>query len=662
MSLKKLIDLNHNPNIANDLDTEELLKLGTKASDEFKYDKQSRAEWESNLERILKIAKQVYEQKTFPWVGAANVKYPLLTDAAIKFASRQYPQIVQGTKIVRCAVVADDPMGDLADSAERISQHMSSQLLIESNTWETVMDKLLHIYPIVGTVFKKIYYDPIERQNKTDLCTPDAIVINNHVKDINEARRISHIIYKHANYITGMMNLGLYKEYDLKEFIEPNTTLDEDHLFELVEQHRYIDLDDDGYQEPYIVTFHRATSKILRIAPCWDMKNVYMEGNDVVYIKPIRYFVDYHFIPAPDGSYYSLGYGQLLLPINETINGVINQLLDSGTLANTQGGFIQKGVRIKNGKIEIKQGDWNIIDSPANTLKDAIMPFPVREPSPTLLKLLELMIQTGKELASISEIIEGQQSGNNVTATTTTTLLQQSLVVPTAVQKRMWRSLKEEFECIAYLNQRYMDTFKDFMMLGKNYRIYKADYQKVGLTIEPVADPNAASDSIRVTRAAAIMQTIPLLNSKGKQQALEMFYKSLNISEADVKQLLAPAQDPPSPEMIKAETDRMSVQLQGQSDMLDKQLKHGKLVLEQQAQQMEAIRTSAEIEKDKAAALLALIQAQDGAKGNHLDRYIKILNSLGSESPREASKASDIMDTLEEDRPDIHEPQSSDEG
>lgn len=359
MISNRLLKLYESENIAEDLDDDELQKIGMRCSREYDLDEASRTEWLEMMQEAIKIAKQVLEQKTTPWPNAANVKFPLITNAIISFASRTYPEIIRGNKVVLAGVIGPDPTGKKEQIARRVSNHMSYQLLVESPNWEEDTDKLLMILPLMGTVFRKSYYDPFLQMPTTDLCLPDRITIDNHAKTIESARRITHQLDLYDNDLIERMRAGIYREIDLEKLndnISENN--DEDKLHCILEQHRYLDLDDDGYAEPYIVTFHKESQTVLRIKSRFSLENIIERNNKIVKITPDCYFTAYHFIPNPDGTFYSIGYGTLLYPINETINTTINQLLDAGTLSNRQAGFIGKGLRIKKGNIAVKPGEW----------------------------------------------------------------------------------------------------------------------------------------------------------------------------------------------------------------------------------------------------------------------------------------------------------------
>ena len=104
-----------------------------------------------------------------------------------------------------------------------------------------------------------------------------------------------------------------------------------------------------------------STRKVLRIVPRFDEKGIVKNGNKIARIKPVEYFTKFPFIPNPDGGIYDLGFGLLLGGINNSINTLINQLIDAGTLNNLQGGFIGRGIRIRGGNLRF-QREWKQAD------------------------------------------------------------------------------------------------------------------------------------------------------------------------------------------------------------------------------------------------------------------------------------------------------------
>ncbi len=638
MSLKKLIELQAETNIADILDEDILKDIGHCVVRDFELDEDSRQEYIRQMKEAMKIAKQVEEMKTYPWPDAANVKYPLITSASIQFASRTYPEIVKGNRVVKCAVLGDDPDGTKETLAAQISKQMSDQLLVSSNEWEPGTDKLLHMLPILGTVFRKTYWHEISGHSRSEVCTPDEIVLNANVKSLEDARRITHIIYQFKNDIASRVNAGLYRDIDISDpdvmYYDQKikqagdkdagySQIDNDTPHTILEQHRYWDLDDDGYEEPYIVTVDLKTKQVLRIVARYDLDSITLDksGKKVIRIAPITYFTAYIFIPDPCGGFYGIGFGQLLLPINKMINTLLNQLIDSGTLANMQGGFFGRGVRFKNGKISPKPGEWIPLEAASgSSLKENILPFPFKEPSNVLYQLLGLMMQAGKELSSVSDAMQGQEQAQNVPATTILALIEQGNKVFGAIQKRLYRSFKQEFEKIFRLNKLYLDGSN----YGLNYQQINGgkatptsiDYNDPQIDVCPIADPTISSETQRMARIQALMQMMPQLTPAGQDYAKGLYLKALQFTDADIKALMAPPQGP-SPEAQKADAEIKKIMAEANmltmkpmADQIRMQLDQGNQELEVKKIEIQALQAMAMMKQAEATSYAAMTNAE----------------------------------------------------
>src|SRR3990167_3139001 len=549
----KIDDLVTSVNLADQLSEEELAKISSSAIQGYEIDEESRVEWKEKTEVAMRIAKQTMEQKNYPFPGAANVKYPLITKSAIDFAARIYPEIIPNDKIVKVSVIGNDELGLKEQRAARVAKHLSYQLMQVNDEWEEGTDKLLHILPVIGTVFRKTYYDSVLKRNVSELCHPEDVVVNYNVSSLETARRVTHVMRKYANDIVERIRAGLYRDLDVSilKAAEGYNDGDEDPPLEILEQHCFLDLDKDSYAEPYIVTLHMASREILRIVPRYDKSSIKRNADEQIQrIEADHYFTDYHCIKSPDGGFYSLGLGHLLYPINESINTTLNQLLDAGTLSNNPAGFIGRGLRIKGGEIKLGLGQWKVLDSATGTdIKSNIVPLPVREPSTVLFQLLGFLVEAGKDLASLQNTLQGKGPTQNVPATTIMTMVEQGMKVFNAIQKRLYRSFKKEFEKLFLLNSKYLTNTEYKRLLDDPLADVKIDYNIDEYDIGPVADPNASSDLQRLARAMAIYE-VPTLEPYAKTKYL---LQALQIPESQIKFLL-PEPDPnapPPPEIQK---------------------------------------------------------------------------------------------------------------
>lgn len=574
MNIKIEFDkLRQSNNIAELIDHMDLLQLGQKVMLGYQHDELSRKDWKAKNDEAMKIAKQESDgKKDFPWEDAADVKYPLITQATIDFASRTYPEIVQNDRIVKTVILGQDKDESKYYRACRVSNYMSYQMLKKIKHWEKGLDQLLHMLPVLGTVFKKTYYDNYGEAVCSDLCHPDRVVVNYATTALDEAPRITHILLMSKNDIVSRMRAGIYQDIELTKLFgnEDNEVIEFDKPIEVMEQHTWFDLDGDGYEEPYIITVHKHSGEVLRIVNRFDK----VEYNDKKQIKQISarmYFTAFRFILSPDGGFYGIGLGQLLLPLNKSINSALNQLLDSGTLQNMQSGLIDSKAKPKNGTVKLKMGEFQVIQvSGQNKLEDYITTLPTKEPSQTTFNLLGLLISATKELVSNTDLLRGQGQTQNVPATTVMSMMEQGLKTYNAILKRLYAALGEEFQKIFRLNSEYLRQ-KDYMIvLDDPLANVKADFDLVNVDIMPIADPSMATEAQRGLKAQALL-SLPGIN---EYEAKRYYLASLKFDEAEISRFL-PQPDPnapPPPEVQKTMAEVQKLQAEAQVALVEAQV------------------------------------------------------------------------------------------
>jgi len=423
--------------------------------------------------------------------------------------------------------------------------------------------------------------------------------------------RISEIITMTKRVVKEKQNLGIFLDVELDEPSNPESVpgnndrvVDDTTPYEIIEQHTFYDFDDDGYSEPCIVTFERNSGRILRIVPRYRKEDIQMKpnGKGIAKITPCQMYTKFGFVPNPDGSFYDIGFGVLLGPLNESVNTLINQLIDAGTISSLQSGFIGKSLRIKMGDARITPGEWRPVNATGDDLRKQIVPLPAKEPSDTLFKLMGSLITSGKELASVAEIFTGKMPGQNTPATTTMASIEQGMKVFTAVYKRIFRSLQEEFDKIFDLNRIYLDPQKYVPILGIEINPEDFDRSKIG--VEPGADPNAQSSTEKMQKAQELMQLMQA--APGILDPVQVISRILEAQEQpsyqqlftqQVQQTGTPPPPPPDPKMLaiqakmqadqnKAQIDSQQAQQQMELNARDKQQQMA-MAAQEHAQEMQ---------------------------------------------------------------------------
>lgn len=555
----------------------ELDSLGMWVWEGYDRDQQSRTNWLRRNEAGMDLAMQVVQEKSFPWPGCSNVAFPLVTIATLQFHSRAYPSLVSGSQIAKMRVVGEDPDGVQFQRALRVGKHMSYQILEEDHDWEEQHDRGIFNYSIVGTMFKKTFRNGTENRNESDLVLAKDLVIDYWAKSVERAARKTHIIPMYRNEVYSKVKQGLFRDIldeawyttipapqsssvksneDKRRGTVPPQP-DESTPLIFLEQHCRKDLDGDGYAEPYIITIEEVSRKVVRIVTGFDREvDINRNSNgEIISIDCHEYFTKYEFLPSPDGGIYGIGFGVFLGPLNESVNSIVNQLIDAGTLENTAGGFLGRGAKFRSGDNSFSPFQWNRVDSTGDDLKNSIFPLPVRQPSNVLFQLLGLLIDYTNRIAGSTDMQVGENPGQNMKAQTAELMVEQGMKVYAAIFKRHWRSLKEELKKWYKLNQAHMSSRQEI----PGGIAYREDYLGDPNQILPVADPNIVSDSMRMQQAAALKQASMTTNGYDREYVEHKYLLALKVDDIP-KVYPGPDKVPPLPNP-KVMVEQLKVQL-----------------------------------------------------------------------------------------------------
>ena len=605
------------PNLASKFGEDDLRAIGNYVWTGYDTDKSSRAGWERRAAAGMDLAMQISKEKSFPWPNCSNVAFPLVTIAALQFHARAYPAIISGRDVVRCRT-GYEPTPEQTALAEAVGKFMSYQVLEKDTAWEEGHDRLLLNYAIVGCAFVKSYYSTALHGNTSELVLAQDLVIDYFAKSIETARRKTHVFPLSRNDIISGSRADAAKFRDVSEepwfkaASSPLTAPDArdgtqppasstDAPFTALEQHVWLDLDDDGYEEPYIVTIEESSRAVLRIVARWEREEdiTYNRAGQVVSIRATEYFTKYGFIPSPDNSIYDMGFGVLLGPLNESVSSAINQLIDAGTMSIGAGGFLGRGAKIRGGIYTFSPFEWKRVDSTGEDLAKSIFPLPVREPSQVLFSLLSLLIDYTNRISGATETMVGESVGQNTPAETSRSMVEQGMKVYSAIFKRTWRAMKEEFRKLYILNALYAPI--------KYRHLFLSDPNDVC----PSADPNIVSDSERFMRASAIAQrasTVPGYNAAAVEAN---FLRALRVDNPEQFYVgFDPAQQPKDPRIQVAE---MRTQVEMAKLQNSQQEFVATLIEDRRLNQAEMVKMQAEV-------ILLLAQAQDAGDNREIVR------------------------------------------
>lgn len=552
----KLLSFLDVPNLVTMLDEEKLGKISADAIRGYKIDDTSREDWKKLNEAGLKLASLIVEgPKDSPFPGASNVKAPLITTAALQFNARAYPALVKGDDVVKCRVNGMDPSGEKGKRATRVSQHSSWQMLSEMPEWEPDTDRLTLIVAISGTIFRKRYWDPTLGRQCSRLVLADRFVYNYRARSIEDCPRISEEMWLYPYEIQERIRDGRFAEFEYgtaqPDENDPNASgeADEDGPHKFIEQHRLLDLDEDGYAEPYIVTIHLETEKVCRIVCNFDEESVRVtQDGKIAAIRKRDYYVQYLFFPSPDGGAYGMGLGTLMGSTNEAVNTAINELIDAGNFNNTQSGFAISGSGLRDKVYTMERGKFKTINTNGLPIQQAVMPFQFPPPSPVLFQMLQLMMEFGKDISSTADVMTGDTGGKTMAPTTTLALIEQGMQVFSAIFKRLHRSLGRELELHADLNKRNLsaEAYNQFFDDPEQKYDPAADYDLKSMDITPVSDPSVSTNMQKLAKANVAQGIAGPPGSKPWINYPELDRRALEAAEIpDMDKLFVP---PPQPD------------------------------------------------------------------------------------------------------------------
>lgn len=577
----------------------DLTRIGAEVVEDYETDKKDRKEWEDTVREALEAASQSGkgEAKTYPWPNASSVRFPILTTAALQYNARMYPAVVKGDEAVLCKVIGQDngrpvmgpqgpamqpgpdgqpqpvwiiPPGGKAKKARRVGEYLNTVLFYRMEDWETDTDMLLMQLPIVGCVFRKLWFDSALGQPRAALVPALRLYVPSGASSLETAPRITEELPDvYANVIDERVRAGRYRDIDLTGDKEAD---DKPRL--LLEQHRLMDLDDDGLDEPYIVTVDHETHKVLRIEANFGPEDVKAnEAGEVVSIKRGKFYIKYDLFPHPEGKFYGIGLGHLLKQLGDVIDTAINQLIDAGHAQTAGGGFIASGVRLQarggGSVVSFRPGEYKTVDVPGNVLREAIVERTLPNVSPTTFQVLDLILGAARDISGAKDVITGEAS-NNGQVGTTLALIEQGLQVFNATAKRTFRSLKDEYTLLFALVGKHGGdgAAQDYQeVLDDPDADFAADFATRNMDIRPVSDPSSVTRMQKMAKSQYIIGTIPTLAGVGGdvREALRRGYEAADIEDID-KLLPPPVPQPPAPEDPRIEANVKALEARGMKD------------------------------------------------------------------------------------------------
>jgi len=495
-------------NLAEFVSEDVLQSLGDEIVGDVESDITSRKEWSDTFVEGLDLLGLKHEERGEPWDGACGVYSSLLSEAAIRFQAETMAETFPASGPVKTKIIGIEDK-ETREAAERVKSDMNYQLTEVMDEYRSEHERMLYSLGLSGSAFKKVYYDDTVARQVAMYVPAEEIVVPYGASNLKNAERITHIMRKTTNEVDRLMQAGFYRDIDLGDAAPYTTDIDEKKaeadgfsinedgrhtLFEVHVDLAFDDIDaDDNQVKPYIVTIDTSSNEIIAIYRNWE------EG-DTLY-KRRQHFV--HYIYSQGFGFYGLGLIHIIGGYARAGTSLIRQLVDAGTLANLPGGLKTRDLRVRGDDTPIAPGEWKDVDVTSGSLRENLMPLPYKEPSQTLLALLDKITNEGRRLGAISDIDISDMSANAPVGTTLA-LLERTLKPMTAVQSRVHYAMKTEFRLIKDLiADRSQDNY-DFSPSTGEQTARKSDYLTVDVI--PVSDPNSATMAQKVVQYQAVMQ------------------------------------------------------------------------------------------------------------------------------------------------------------
>ena len=534
----------HFDNLAELLPEETLNPLGSELVQNYQEYKASRKDWEDTYAKGLDLLGFKYEQKTEPFQGASGATHPVLAEAVTQFQALAFKELLPANGPVRTQTVGA-PTPQKNDQANRVKEFMNYQIMDVMREYEPEFDQMLFYLPLSGSAFKKVYYDDLLGRTVSKFVPADDLIVPYNATSLEDAEAVIHRLKISENELRKQQVAGFYRDIELPKPYSQETevekkermlegtkrTFNED-VYTLLEFHVNLDLEgfedrgpdgaETGIKLPYIVTIEEGSREILSIRRNYEVADPKKQK--------IPYFVHFKFLPGL--GFYGFGLIHMIGGLSRTATSALRSLLDAGTLSNLPAGFKMRGIRIRDDAQSIQPGEFRDVDAPGGNIRDSFMTLPFKEPSATLLQLMGVVVSAGQRFASIADLQIGE--GNQQAAVgTTVALLERGSRTMSAIHKRIYAALKNEFKLMARVFKLYLPQEYPYDVVGGQRMIKQQDFDDK-VDIIPVADPNIFSQSQRISIAQTELQLAtsnPQLHNM--YQAYRNMYEALGVKNID---------------------------------------------------------------------------------------------------------------------------------
>tara|TARA_R110002167_G_scaffold19222_1_gene71221 strand:- start:796 stop:3279 length:2484 start_codon:yes stop_codon:yes gene_type:complete len=630
-------DMEFDSNLVDFIDPSILTELSSDLISSVDSDKQSRGEWEKTYTEGLEyLGMKFDDSRSQPFEGSSGVIHPILAEAVTQFQAQAYKEMLPAKGPVKTEIVGAKTV-ETESQAERVQEFMNYYIMNVMQEYDPELDMLLFYLPLAGSAFKKVYFDFVTNKAISKFIPPEDLIVPYEASDISSAERITHAINMSLNEIKKQQVTGFYADVEIsdQDYSEDDSDIKlqideiqgiessyrEDRNRTIYEIHTVLDIEGfedvdangepTGLKLPYIITIDEASETVLSI------RRNYLETDPLK--NKINYFVQYKFLPGL--GFYGLGLSHMIGGISKASTSILRQLIDAGTLANLPAGFKARGMRIRDEDQPLQPGEFRDVDTTGGSLRENLIPLPIKEPSNVLMQLLGLLVDSGKRFAAIADMNVGD-SNAAMPVGTTVALLERGTKVMSAIHKRLHYAQKKEFQLLSKVFSDYLPPEYPFAMGSAPSEIKQQDFDG-RVDVVPVSDPNIFSQSQRITLAQELLQMVQsnpeIHGQQGLYEAYKRMYAALGVD--NVESLIPPPPDnTPQP--------------------LDVGIENSNLMLGQPAQAFEGQNHQAHLETHKSLFLTQVVKENPMIQSiiiSHCMQHLQFLSAeiAGQQIPEE---------------------------
>lgn len=561
-----------NSNLAEHMEEDVLSKLANQIIEWKESDEKSREEWYATLTKGMGLLGLKIEDRNTPFAGASGVVDTLMLEAVLRNQAQTSAELLPAAGPVKTQIIgtSDEPV---EQRAARVTSWFNWYLMEGAPEWVEDMEQMFIWRALCGSVFKKVYQDPILNRPVAPWMPPQQLVFNeNSDSSLEKCQRVTQIIKYSYKEIRERQMAGFYRDVSLmmpqddgtpnsvQEKVDQvtgiNPSQDEspylfDKEFTLLECHA--DLVLDGFETytpaghetapddppdkeksplplPYIVTVEVTTKRVLGIRRNWN------EGDET--FAKNNFFIHYRFIPGLGAL--GIGYAAILGNPAWSATALQRQMIDAETLSMFPGGLRVKGMRMDDNNKMIGPCEFIEVDTGGLPINQAVTSMPYKGASEVSLALWEKGRANAQSLGSMADISVGD-GRQDAPVGTTLALLEAANRMMSATIKSAHRSLKRELKLFYALFAQYLpDKPYPFPVTGGQTSIMKQDFAG-DVNVIPVSDPNITSYAQRVTQAEArlrIAQQFPQVHDI--RAACHQMYVAMGTDDEKINAILPP--------------------------------------------------------------------------------------------------------------------------